>query len=90
VCEFNQLLASEEMILPVVMDQVPDIMVHILRGKDKDIQQVAFARFKAKDVMAGNFMEPAKWIYFQEDKVWTGNDTAQAMCMRFIANYFIL
>lgn len=69
MCEFNQLLTSEEMILPVVMDQVPDIMVHILRGKDKDIQQVAFARFKAKDVMAGNFMEPAKWIYFQEDKV---------------------
>jgi hypothetical protein len=69
VSEWNELLCSEDMKLPVDQKQLPDICVYITKGDGNSRQPICFQRFTAKELMADKFLKPPRWIFMKEDKV---------------------
>ena len=59
VAEWNELLCTEDMKLPLDKKQLPDVCVYITKGSGNSRQPICFQRFKAADIMAGNFKNPS-------------------------------
>ncbi|GMI00136.1 hypothetical protein TrVE_jg577 [Triparma verrucosa] len=68
VCEWNEMIESEAFIYPKDIDQCPDIVVSICKGKDVDTIPIAYRRYKFRDIVESNFAADAGWILFEEDK----------------------
>lgn len=68
VSEWNEFLQSEEMQLPADISQIPDIFVHLCKGKGKDLKAICFSRYKAADIIKTGFRAAAEWILLGEDK----------------------
>ena len=67
VCRWNELIKSEPILLPVLVNQIPDIFIYVLR---EDNKPVVFTRLKpsVKGDLIG-FDQPAQWLLMREDKV---------------------
>lgn len=70
VCEWSELLKtpSEGIEFPVDVNQIPDICVHLCKGKGKDQKAICFSRVKATKLLNENFTGSCDWILLNEDK----------------------
>ncbi len=67
VCRWNEYIKSDPLLLPVLVDQIPDIFIYVLR---EDNKPVVFTRLKpvVKGELLG-FSQPCQWFLMREDKV---------------------
>lgn len=69
LCEWCELVSTEEFDCPVDLTQCPDIIVHLCKGGEGHaMQPICFARIKATELFNQQFSEPATWIALKEDK----------------------
>jgi len=70
VCEWSEVIETEEIRYPVDLDQIPDVVVSICKGKDAEtVLPVAYKRFKFADLVNERFEGDTKWVMLEEDKV---------------------
>jgi len=67
---WNQKVESDRLVLPSDPDQIPDIFVYLCKGKNEGTskrKQIAFKRYKARDLLEQNMAKEPDWISFKED-----------------------
>ena len=62
------MIETEDIIYPVDLDQIPDVVVSICKGKKIDTVPVAYKRFKFRDLVSENFGGETSWVMLAEDK----------------------
>ena len=68
VVEWCDMQESEEIVYPVDLDQIPDVVVSICKGKGTETVPVAYKRFKFADLVKEKFNGETKWVMMEEDK----------------------
>lgn len=75
ICQWGELMESEDLLLPEDLTQLPDIFVYLVTAFAETATHrdpICFKRFSVQDILNQNFQGPCEWILLNKDHIVNG------------------